>query len=303
MSGPAFLQLLAEVCSAAADLVLNPTARPAGPDAYPTPQLWHERNQWEERHGTSEPVVWTNEIASAYLAEAAHQVQAIGQLLRTATVTAALDPLERAAIERVGRVIWILDASIPTKQRGARAGLELGVSLQAYRKTLKQLKVRSDIQREFRTQDRGHRETLKELFAVIQPPQDRCDDNSEPSEQVETWTVDGERYINYSDLIQYVLPYDVTTKSLGRGLYSGLSGFSHPSVAYSREHACVSQDGTITYVYRYDHLKRDTRRVVLAMLEAALSWKNYCGAGPDEFPEQVEELEAWIAEISNVAAD
>lgn len=72
---------------------------------------------------------WVADATSMYVIEAAHQMRATGVLVASGTVTASLDPLVRAVVERVGRVKWILNPDIQPEHRGARAGLEFGVSM------------------------------------------------------------------------------------------------------------------------------------------------------------------------------
>ena len=53
---PTFWQQLAEICRAAAEIVLDPIAPPAEADVDPEPRWAYERRVWAQEGGTEEPM-------------------------------------------------------------------------------------------------------------------------------------------------------------------------------------------------------------------------------------------------------
>lgn len=287
---PTFPQELAAICFAAADLVLDPIAQPSDRDAKPEPQWVFERRVWAEQHGTEEPMEWVAHSTSVYVIEAAHQVRAIGVLLIAGTVTASLDPLVRAVVERVGRVKWILSPDIHPTERGARAGLEFGVSMSSYRMALERLGAPGDAQKEWQKRVRAHRDRLETLFVVEKPPSDPCDPESKPTPDISRWVVGGERYPNYVANAGFALEAQSMAHATGKATYDGLSGFSHPSVVFSREHRTIADDGRVTYTYQPSDLEKSVRLAAFGLLDAFRYWASYYGAAPDAVQRRVDEL-------------
>ena len=287
---PRFLQQLAEICHAAADTVLRPLAPPAEAQADPEPRWAYERRVWGDEGGTEEPMDWVADATSTYIIEAAHQVRAIAVLLESEAVTASLDPLVRAVVERAGRVKWILDPRIHPRERGARAGLEFGVSMSAYRLTLDRLMAPNAVRKEWQERVRAHRKLLEEFFTVDKPPSDPCDQESTPTTDMSVWLVAGESYPNYGTNAGYALETENTTHAQGKAMYDGLSGFSHPSVVFSREHRAVAGDGRVTYTYELSDLEKSARAAAFGLLEAFRYWTTYYGAAPDAVQERIDEL-------------
>lgn len=241
---------------------------------------------------------WVAEATSTYLVEAAHQVRAIGVLLLGEVVTAALDPLVRAVVERAGRVKWILDPNVNPAQRGARAGLEFGVSLSAYRRTLERLGAPGVSRKKMQKRVRAHKKQLEGLFTVERPPSDPGDSESPPSPEMANWVVAGEAYPNYGSNAEYALENESTTRRQAAAWYDGLSGFSHPSVVFSREHRSINADGKMTYTYQFGDLEKSARVAAFGLLDAARYWVTYYGADPDGFQRRVDALGDRMDEIS-----
>jgi hypothetical protein len=244
---------------------------------------------------------WVSEATSTYLTEAGHQVRAVGVLVGAEVVATALDPLVRGVLERAGRVKWILAADISPEKRGARAGLEWGVSLSAYRRGLDWPGVPTATRKQWQTEVRKHRAKLEALFCVERPPSNPCDLESRPSTEISQWLVAGESYPNYGRNAEYALENDSTTRRQGLAWYDGLCGFSHPSVIFSREHRAVDVDGRVTYTYPYSDLEKSVRVAALGLLDAARHWMAYYGAGPDAFQRRVDALADRLKEISVIA--
>lgn len=293
-----FLEQLGGFCFAAAELVLNPIAPPSEPESDKQSPWVMDRDIWILERGTEEPIAWVADTTLTYVVEAAHQVRACGVLLRTQSVTASLDPLVRAVVERSGRVKWILSPNLYPDQRGARAGLEVGVSMAAYRLTLDRLRAPGDVCKEWQKRVRAHRVRLEQLFTVEKPPADPCDPKSPPSEDMSQWTVQGERYPNYGTNAGFALETESTTHIEGKATYDGLSGFSHPSVVFSREHRAVGEDGRVTYTYQMDDLERAARLAGFGLLDCFRYWTTYYGAEPEAVQERIDQLGDTMNEIS-----
>lgn len=293
-----FLVQLAGICWAAADLVLKPVAQPSEPGAHPEAQYVAEGRYWKDRYGTDEPMRWVSEVTSTYVAEAAHQVRAVGVLLATGVATSSLDPLVRAVVERGGRVKWIFDPDISPEQRAARAGLEIGASMTAYRMTLERLKADKALWNDWKDRVTTHRERLQEFFPVEKAPLDPCDPKSKLSEDMRVWVVAGEPYPNYGTNAGYALETETTTQAQGKATYDVLSGFSHPSVVFSREHRSVGEGGEVTFTHPYSTLERAARFAAFGLADAFRHWAAYYGAGFEAVEEKIDELGVRMDEIS-----
>ena len=105
---------------------------------------------------------------------------------------------------------------------------------------------RADLRREARAQQRQ----LKQWFVVDQRPDDKCDDTSPPTGDVRRWVVDGEKFPTLTASAEYALEHGGIEKIAAQGTYAGLSGFSHPNVAFSREHRTIVEAGHIADAYR-----------------------------------------------------
>jgi hypothetical protein len=293
----AFMGNLARICEDAAHLFLRGPA-PAEQDSTPAP-IWElERLAWLDTLGSEKPAGWVNEITSTYLAEAAHQVLAVGHLLRNGTVTAALDPLVRAAIERAGRVKWILDPGIETRERAIRAGIELGVSYQHYREVLARLGADDTTRKSQKKRDSRHRELLESWFQVDRPPRDPCDESSKPTKDMTQWAIEGQSFPTYTEVAQIALGNEQTTHGQAAGSYDGMSGFSHPSVVFSREHRIVDDSGATTFTYQPSDLEKAARFGAFSFLNAVRHWATYYGAEPQALQERVDALGDEMDQIS-----
>lgn len=276
-----FPSRLAEICFDAADLVLFDLAK-LDAQADPNSPWAMDRQSWLRDRATEEPISWLHEAAASYLLEAANQVRAVGTLLLTHVVAAALDPLVRAVFERVARIKWLLDVTATPEQRGARAGLELGVSLSSYRRALDldRSVIPVSVRTTLRDQVRAHRAKLEELFEVKRPPSG-CNP-AELSTDMAEWLVAGESYPNYSDLAKYMQNPNFTGKQAALA-YAGMCGFAHPSVLFSRETRVTGPDGRWTIESQPADLEKYTRLAAMGLLEAALYWTTYFGADPGGF--------------------
>lgn len=298
-----FARQLAEICDDAAGLVLR-GPRPTNPDEVEDPTALPyeaERRYFLDEFGSDEASAWIGETTSTYLVESAHLCVAIAQLLRAGTVAVAIDPLVRAIIERIGRVVWVLDPEATPKERAARAGLEMTVSQQHYRASIDQLADSKAPKREAREELVRLRGLLDEWFDVDRPPVDPFDASSDPTPQIDQWSVESQTYPNYADATARVVSDGPRRKAIGS--YGGLSGFSHPNVVFSREHRHIDADGAVTYSYPAMDLEKATRFAAFVMLNGARRWAAYFEASKDELQQRIDELGARMDEISVLGDD
>jgi hypothetical protein len=150
-------------------------------------------------------------------------------------------------IEHAGHVNWILDHRTSSEQRAARAGLELAASFYLYREGLHLLDADGGVRTELRIEAKAQQRQLKQWFAVYQPPDNECDDTSAPTGDVRRWVVSGEKFPTLTAPAEYALERGGIERMAAQGTYAGLSGFSHPNVAFSREHRTIDAEGHITF--------------------------------------------------------
>lgn len=286
-----FATMLADVCETAAALVLQGATPTDVEDVEAPERLPYEadRRHFLEVFETDEPSGWIGLVTSTYLVESAHLCVAVAELLRSGAVAIAVDPLVRAIIERIGKVVWVLDPSVEARVRAARAGLEIAVCTQHYRTAVDQLSDSNADKKATRDDLVAIRDRLEELFEVVKPPSDPCDESSDPTPTVSEWTLDGERYPNYAEMTaKLVAPEGPRRK--GVGSYGGLSGFSHPNVVFSREHRHIAADGSMTYSYSAADLEKDTRFAAFILLDGARHWASYNEAGRDALQDRIDQL-------------
>lgn len=285
-----FANKLASICDEAANAYLHLEGVAQLEDLPIAP--WVAEFRYWDGEGSTNPSGWVNEVTSAYLAEAAHQVRAVARLLEAEQVTAALDPLVRAVVERVGRVKLVLDPNITPRQRAIRAGVEIGVSYQKYGETLARLGAPSEDVKKQKTLRKAHRADLLKFFDVVRPLTDPNDESSSLSNEVEKWVIEGEAYPTYTAVAEAALMNDssATSNKAAAAAYGGLAGFSHPSVVFSREHRKVSEEGRVTFVYLAKDLEHSTRMSAFVLLDGLRYWTTYYGADPEGVQRTVNEL-------------
>lgn len=294
-----FAKMLADVCEIAAALVLQ-GAKPTEVDEVEVAETLPyeaDRRAFLEELGTDEPSAWIGLTTSTYLVESAHLCVALAQLLRSGAVTIAVDPLVRAIIERIGKVVWILDPTVGPRVRAARAGLEVAVCTQHYRTAVDQLADTNADKKAARERLVTIRERLEELFEVGKPLTDPCNELSGPSPAISEWTIDAEQYPNYAATTALLVSPDGPRRK-GVGSYGGLSGFSHPNVVFSQEHRHIAADGSMTYVYSAADLEKDARFAAFVLLDGARHWASYHEAGKEKLQERIDRLGAALDAVS-----
>jgi len=242
-----FADALSELLNEAADVFLEDLP---GSLITSSDSPWaRDRAAWTASFDSDDVAGWVSETSAIYLAEAARLLRGHATLLQTRSVFATIDVIVRAIIERVGHANWILDHQISARQRSARAGLELAVCFYMYRENLHLLDASQPHRRAVRAEARLQQRQLKEWFAVVQPPEDECDDDSPPTGDVRRWIVDSESFPTLTQAATFAMERGGIVGNVARGVYASLSGFSHPNVVFSREHRDIDELGHITFRY------------------------------------------------------
>jgi hypothetical protein len=264
---------LAGVLEEGADLFLEglPTSLETSPgSAWAT-----DRTAWKATYGSDDVGGWVSETSAIYLAETAHLLRAFATLLRSHRIFAAQDVVVRSVIERVGHVNWILDHRISSEQRAARAGLELAASFYTYRDALHLLDADGEARADLRIEAKAQQRQLKQWFVVDQPPEDECDDTSPPTGDVKRWVVGGQKFPSLTASAEYALEHGGIEKIAAQGTYAGLSGFSHPNVAFGREHRTIDEEGHITFRYDRVAIEKAVRMALLSFADGVKHWVAY----------------------------
>lgn len=286
-----FIAELIAVCRESAEIVLQLVFVPSADESSPCLKDWRHfaSNFADSVNGQpTEPATWIAIIVSTYLRESAHLCQAAAELIRTRTHVVAIGLVVRAIVERIGRLLWVLDPAISAHQRAARAGLEMTVGQQEYRKTIEQLKASKDDQKWARDEHVRLRDLLRGWFQTVdQPPDDPCDRTSDPTPDATRWTVDGEPYPSYADLTHVVLRGE---RSHAFGTYGAYSGLTHPNVQFAREHRHYTDQGAITYSYKRGDLEKDVRMAAFVMLDGVRHWAAYLRTAEARLQERIDEL-------------
>lgn len=134
MSEASIWEQTAVLLDEAASLVLDDV--PAEPARRPgqSPAEF-ESTEFVRMFDNDRPATWIRELSGTYITEVGHELRALAHLLRFGCVAGSIEVLVRAAMERVGRSNWVLDAdeSVDARRRAVRASFETLVSFQRYR--------------------------------------------------------------------------------------------------------------------------------------------------------------------------
>lgn len=298
-----FCEALSEVCLESSAIFLDHASEyPVGSD--PEAAWLIDLTYWKDSLASDEPGKWITEIVATYVGEAACQVRAIGSLLLSDVVPASIDLLVRGALERSGRVIWVLDNSVfvGTKVRAARAALELGVSYQNYREALHLLGADSVARQDVKDRDVLLRESILKWFAPIRPPNDPCNPKSRPTKDMTRWEAEGQKYPTNTAIAEIAGTRCGLTKEQAAGAYAGLCGYSHPSVVFARENRGVGSLGLPQFEYRANDLQKTVRMAVLTYLEALRHCASYFESGLDRLDQAIEPIHRRIDELAVLSA-
>jgi hypothetical protein len=233
-----------------------------------------------------------------YVLESSHELTSIASLLRGGHVAGAVEPIVRALVERAGRVNWVLDGGSPeeradsdagrnfvdVRRRTARACLEYLADLQHTAKSegaLGPTELGTKMDEQLRT-DFG---LIGQWFAVLPAKAEaaRLAGNKVPP--ISGVTIGGERYPKYTDLAHFALNARVS-EDRARGLYSALSGWSHPNFLAARIHN--GPDGT--YVHSFGHLADLIEAALLSYANALQRFIEYFDANRDPIGATLEKL-------------
>lgn len=254
---------------------------------------------------SARPVQWLSQAIGYYLSDCAYELKAIAHLLREGIVGGSLEVLVRAVVERVARIMWLLDLKLEYKGRtesvdtpttprirALRASFEALVSAQMYRRGVDSLGAPSADQKQTAKVERSIREDVEKWFpAIVKPLLNPNDPNSfDPS--VNTWTIGGERYPTYSDLSVWAIAGEATSVARAKGTYAALSGWSHPNFIASMELRSPNH----SYDYDFDFLQRLLQLALFGYLKALKAWSGYYDFNADRFTSECDRLAAtWEA--------
>jgi hypothetical protein len=230
-----------------------------------------DRAAWSSKLASVLPTGWLHEIATTYLAEAAHEIRAMSCLLADGAASASLDVLVRAVLERSGKVLWVLDPGVPlgSTRRVARAGLEISLSYAHYKSALRRLGAKSDVRSQVDSEARAHRNLLECWFTLDGARLDRNDPNSPVVAEPAKWKLDGQTLITYTAAAGLAAERAGLAASRGSAMYGGLAGLSHPSVVFAREVRSTDEAGIVRFELRDGDLEKSVRTAVLSFLNAA----------------------------------
>lgn len=300
-----FVARLADWCRRCADVVLDRDLVHFQP-RHDTESEYAFAVDWrycrDHLHGTAdcpatEPATWIALISSTYLTESTLLCRSIANLLEGGAFAIGLDVLTRAALERNGRLRWVLDPDITQRQRAIRAGLEITVCQQHYRRSIEQIATDNSDKRAAKAEHVRLRNALAMLFGTVEmPPSDPCDNESPPSAEAADWIVDGEAYPTYANVVRWPLGKDLARKATGT--YGGYAGFSHPNVQFAAEHRRYDPAGHVSYVYRRIDAEKDARLAAWTTLDSARHWVSYIGGDVATLRRRIDELDALLGSFT-----
>jgi hypothetical protein len=203
-----------------------------------------------------------------YLFESAHEIKSLATLLRANQIAGSLEVLSRAAIERCGRVSWLIDHNedVTAHVRSARAAFELAVTSQHYRQVIESMYPRGhEFSKHAASQFRRFREYIEMCFTDVLKNE---------SAEIAEWSLDGTTYPDYTNLAIWAWFSAEDRPKEAKTTYKMLCAFSHPSVAASREHQFVD-DGVVRYRYDISYINKITSNAVAAFDKAFQGFCSY----------------------------
>jgi hypothetical protein len=305
---------MAEYLEAAADLCLK---RPDGPVVTRSPisNAVFDCKVIEQSLGTDRPASWISELGYTYLLESAHQLGALVILLRAGHVAGVVEGTVRAIVERAGRVRWVLDPGTveeraasnegrdfaDVRRRAVRASFEMLVCLQHERRTAEDLGQPADVRKALRDALRSNRTLVTdEWFKTEKPPVNKLDPSLGETSDISKWTIGGEPYPTFKQFSFFALSDGTLSMGHARGLYSVLSGWSHPNFLAARIHETPAGD---RYTHTAGHLKdllelglRSFAGALLARVEYHDVDRNRIGGDLDEVMSGWRDLAARVDE-------
>lgn len=242
-----------------------------------------ERSMFESDHEALEIKVGKSSLAdeiqhvtSIYLFETAHELKALATLLDANQIAGSIELFSRAAIERCGRVSWLLDhdPQITPRVRSARIFLELAVSWQHYREIIQsQYSDAHEANKDATARFREMRTQIEQNFKDIKKGVVGDEIGGfTPSPEIQSWTLDGVSYPEYTELATWAWFGGNSKKA--KATYRMLCAFSHPSIAASREHQ-INSGGNLTFRYDISYINKVVSNTVAAYDRAFQSFCSY----------------------------
>jgi hypothetical protein len=257
-----------------------------------------DRKVWQEMFGSNDVAGWVTETTSIYLGEVANLLRAHADVMRTGRVFVVQDLITRSIIERVGHVNWILDHRVGSRERGARAGLEVAASFYTYRAGLSLLEGSDEARAKLRSEAKSQRKKLEEWFDVVRPHEVAEDEKSPLVGDVTRWTVDGEAFPTLTSTAELALEGGGIVGQAAKGTYAAFSGFSHPNVIFSREHRSIDADGRVTFTYDRSSVEKAVRFGLFAYADALNHWVQYFGCDAERVMDRLNEISAAVERAS-----
>lgn len=251
---------------------------------------WAEdRRDWSRLYGDAQRVDSSlSGPAAIYLYEAGALVTTVANLLRTGDVAATLDPLVRAAVERAGRINWLLDTEVNASQRAARAALERAVCLAHYLESAARIGGPDPSRKEFRASLADHVEWIERWFTPTRPRKPPPD-GTLPGWYVARWTVDEESYPRLSEMVYWACGRGMA-QDLAGGVYGDLSGFSHPNFVFSRSHFGSDATGNVIFDYGEDSVAKIARLAQVSFGNTLTHFAWYFGLGQERIFGRLKDL-------------
>jgi hypothetical protein len=275
---PDDIVLMRDLLNEAADLYLNLHSM-ASVRTKETSMFESDRDVLLVNVGRSTLADELDHVTSIYLFEAAHELKALATLLEANQIAGSMEVLSRAAIERCGRVSWLLDhdpALTPTA-RSARIALEVSVSWQHYRRIIQSLYPGShEAVKDANTRFKEMRSQIEVIFPAIEKEQ-LVDDQQGvqlASPEIKSWVLGGISYPEYTELATWAWFGASDDSKSAKATYSMLCAFSHPNIAASREHQFIS-DNNLTFRYEVSYINRIVSNSVAAFDKAFQSFTSY----------------------------
>jgi hypothetical protein len=298
MSETSIWNQMATLSTEVATLILN--GIPVEPVRRRFPQSRFELDNIEiaATFGSDDPAAWISEATGAYLSEACWELQTLGLLLRNEAVTGSFEVVVRAAVERVGKISWILDHEVDSYSRARRATFEVAVSYYHYRRAVQDLGAPGSLMNPLKRKVREQREFLEAHFSVDKPLADPADADSGPTQDVAKWVVDGEAFPSFEKLTHFAMKDGGVGYRPSLGTYGALSCFSHPNVVAGWELRREEElsGPFIQYTYPATYLENLMRTAVVGIGNAFSRWLGYHDHDHDRLHAEMQSLlDRWAA--------
>jgi|GEM_PF-1563193 len=274
---------MSDVLEEAASLILGELDETVRVRRHQTSHADYMESVFVQTLGSERPAQWLSQAIGYYLADCAYQLRGLALLLREVIVGGSLESLARGVVERVGRIMWLLD--LPPVYEGAnlaedetkdpmvhavRSSFEALVCTQLHRRGVAAMRAPKEEQNLMKKLERSIRGDVQKWFKPIQPLMDENDpDSFNPT--ASTWTIRGETYPNFSELAEWSLAGGKVTAAQAKGSYAALSAWSHPNfIAATRTRASDHR-----YVYDFVSVRWLLTNPLFGYFYALKGWSGY----------------------------